>query len=482
MSTNNARTSSQDVVHTADIVRHGDKIVIPASMEYPVAIEIIERMMEDEDELIAFDEAIDCFPWEGAIAFKKALDMTFGFSGTIATPSWFGPIPPKEIAVETGIDTKVMVPWGRFTFALGTKEEYLQAGTTEKDGRVIFAVRGVIKKKWKSTIAELATLTREIFRKESIYRGKAVRINFTDDDNVVEQIPTPKFIDLRGVDLGEMVYTEELTRLIETNVMTPLRHTAAVRASKIPLKRGVLLAGPYGTGKSLLARAVAKVGTDNNWTFIYIKDAGELPHAIKFAVQYQPAVIFAEDVDRHVTGGRTAAMDQILNTLDGIDTKSSELMVVLTTNHLEQINKAMLRPGRLDVILNVVPPDAEAVERLVRVYARGKIDESTDLTRVGELMAGYTPAIIREVVERAKLATITRTGTADADIAGVDIETSAATMVQQQTLLADKPVEQASWADGMVRDVAGAVTGAVLAHELTKNQLKQVKEIHTSVV
>ena len=452
------RTKPEDVIHTAEVIRHGEKIIVPLTMEYPQAIGVLERLIKDENELISISEPIDCYPWEGAIAMKKALERMFGFGGTIATPSWFGPVPPKELAIETGPDTKVMAPWGRFGFALATSDsEWLGTGTAMKDGRTIFAMSGVVKKKWKATIAQLGDLVRKIVREESIYNGKALRIEFTDADGDDIEIPTPKFVDLRKANVGEMVYTKELESLIETNILTPLKHTKAVKAAGIPLKRGILLAGPYGTGKSLLARGIAKVGTENGWTFIYIKDAGELPRAIKFAAMYQPAVIFAEDVDRHMAGGRTEAMDEILNTLDGIDSKHMELMVVLTTNHLDQINSAMLRPGRLDVILNITTPDSEAVMRLIHVYGRGTIDQKTDLTKAGELLQGYTPAVIREVVERAKLVSIARTGQPGSTLIGADIETSALTMVQQQALLKKPDPVKESWHSGMVEEIADKV-------------------------
>lgn len=470
------------MIHVAEIVRYGEKLVVPEKMPLESAIKVLTVQMQDEEVIIAIEEAIDCFPWEGAIAFKKAIEQTFGYGGTIATKTFFGDIPPSEIAIETGVDTKESCPWGRFRFALGTEKEWLGTGTTNRDGRLVFAVTGNVKKKWKSTILALADLTRQIVKRESIYRGKALRIAFTNDNGEMVPIPTPRFLDLTKVHLEELVYTKELTGLIETNIYTPLRHTQAVRQSGIPLKRGVLAAGPYGTGKSILARAVAKIATDNKWTFVYIKNASELPHAVKFAALYQPAVIFAEDVDRYMGGEeRTDAMDTILNTLDGIDSKSSEIMVILTTNHLEQVNRAMLRPGRLDVILNIVPPDAEAVERLIRVYGRAALDKSTDLVEAGKLLQGYTPAIIREVVERAKLASISRTGKTGTKMIGADIEVAAKTMVQQQNLLQPPKVVEQTWPDGLVEHIAEKVQSNLKADGLGKME-ERVREIHAVTV
>ncbi len=457
------------VVHVAEVVRYGEKIIVPEPMGYKEASDILLRKLAEEEQVVAFHETIGCFPLEGAIALHAVLNEMFGAALQEAS----GWMPPSQITIETGPDSKVTAPWGAFAFPLdrGTK---IHCGEHMHDGRVVLCISGETKKKWMPTILEIATRIRQHVMKHSIYRAKAIRMNFDQPNGA------PKFIDLRTVNVDEVVYTKELTDLIETNIYTPIKHAQACRDAKIPLKRGILAAGPYGTGKSLLARAIAKIGTDNGWTFIYIKDASQLPEAIAFAQLYQPAVIFAEDVDRQVTGDRTEEMDGILNTLDGIDSKTSELMVVLTTNHLDQINQAMLRPGRLDVILNIVAPDSEAVQRLIKLYARGRLDETSDLSEAGDLLAGFTPAIIREVVERAKLVSITRTGKADSWLVGSDIALSAKTMVQQQNLLKKPEPPKSSWAEEMAREIAGQTH-----KELKSNGLgtmgEQVQRIHNAI-
>jgi transitional endoplasmic reticulum ATPase len=101
-------------------------------------------------------------------------------------------------------------------------------------------------------------------------------------------------------------------------------------------------------------------------------------------------------------------MDEILNLIDGIDTKNSNIIVVLTTNDLDAINPAMIRPGRLDAVIDVTPPDAQAVEKLLRLYGGTAINPETDLTDAGRVLAGNIPAVIAEVVKRAKLAELRR--------------------------------------------------------------------------
>lgn len=470
----------QEIIHTAKVVKSGSTLIVPTHLTYAQAREILERTEKAEEELVAINETVPVFPWEGALAMRKAMEQMFGFSLTQPIDTFFGPILPKEITVETGVNTKEKVLWGRMMWPLakvpkgGKSNEYLETGVGSKGGLMVFAVGGQIKRKWLTEFQKFMKLVHKLATDESIYRSKAVRIAFTNEQGEVIPLPEPEFIDLSKAKLEDMVYSRDLTELIDTYIMTPLRHREACARAGIPFKRGVLAAGPYGTGKTLLAQAVGRVGNENGVTFLYIKNAHELPHAIRFAKQYAPAVVFAEDLDRATEGDdRTEQVDEILNTLDGIDSKGAEIMVVLTTNHLDQVNPAMLRPGRLDVVIEVTPPDAEAVERLVRIYGRHLIAENAELSEVGKLLAGFTPAVIRESVERSKLASIQRTGSSDSIVESRDLIVSAHSMLAQQKLLEKKAVAVVHPAQGLIKAIVDEVTPAVIAetrHLLQKHQ------------
>jgi transitional endoplasmic reticulum ATPase len=172
---------------------------------------------------------------------------------------------------------------------------------------------------------------------------------------------------------------------------------------------------------------------------VYCPRADELADAVTFARQYQsPAcVLFCEDIDRVTDGERDAEVDDILNIIDGIDSKSSHLIIVLTTNKLGSIEPAMLRPGRLDAVINVTPPDDHAVERLLRVYGGDAIRPDTDLAMASRALQGRIPAVIAEVINRAKLAQLRRQerGTKVSELSEDAIIEAANTMRAQLDLL-----------------------------------------------
>ena len=467
-------------VHVVDIVRHGDKMILPEKIDFKDAIDVLHAKMIEEEEVIMINETVDAFVWDGALAMVKAMEEMYGFAiaKTKVTQSFFGEQkePPRMISVEVGFNKTALVPWGRFHMP-GIEEGYVETGVTEKKGRAVFAVQASVKRKYEHTIHALIDKTREFVAKESIYKGQAFKIRFKDDEGVNLPMPMPNFLDMSAVNPNEIVFSSDVEGAIDTSLFTPIEHCEECRTHNIPLKRGVLLSGDYGTGKTLVAYATARKCIDNNWTFIYVERADEISQVIKFAHQYQPCVIFCEDIDRVVQGERSIAMDDILNIIDGIEAKNTELMVVLTTNHVEKINKAMLRPGRLDAVINVTAPDADAVEKLIRVYGRELIPVDEDLSGVGEHLEGRIPAVIRECVERAKLSALKYGDKGkELSVSGKAMLDAAIGMKNQLELLEKKAKDQPSTLELFGATFQKAVARAVHENVSSRSEVDEVLE------
>ncbi len=397
-------------VHIAEVIRHGKQLVIPEGMGFQEAIEVLQRRMQFEQEPCEIRETINAFVWDGALALSKAMTELFGWATPEAKEEGFFIFkekkPPTMISVEVDVDQTVLVPMGEFS--LPGIEGRVGTNMIEKDGRIVFEVYANVLRKYEPQIRELITLARKYAKEESVYRGKAVKITMRSVVIGGREVTMPeiKFIDLKHVNEQQLVLSDDVMSAVTTSVFTPIEKSAECRQHGIPLKRGVLLSGPYGTGKTLACYITAKKCVRNKWTFLYCNSADELADVVKFAHAYQPAVVFCEDIDRVMDGERDADMDDILNIIDGIESKNTEIMVILTTNHVEKINQAMLRPGRLDAVINVLPPDAKAVEKLIRLYGKDLIPENADLTAAAEQLKGKIPAVIRECIERAKLSAL----------------------------------------------------------------------------
>jgi len=424
MSEEKNKTSVKDV----SVVHEGTQIILPIikgkPMSFDEGIEWMQRKKKEDEAKVALHNVLPCSPMDGAVALQKAIAHIYGWSQGVPTPGFFSDRPPVMIRVETGVDSSVQVPYGRIE--IPGIEGFLQTGI-QTEPQTAFVIGGEVKKKHARAVNEIVDLAREILKTDSIYKGKAVKVCFDyldeDGDMCRDYDPlqdSPKFMDLGNVSDDSLIFGEKVLRDIEIGLFTPIEQTEACREFGVPLKRGILLYGPYGTGKTMTAYVAALKAARNGWTFVYLDQTRDLKKGLQFAAQYAPCVIFAEDIDRAMAGERSVEIDDILNTLDGVDTKGAEIITVLTTNHIENINPAMLRMGRLDTLVEVTPPDAKAAERLVKLYSRGLLDEKTDFKKVGAALAGKIPAFIREVTERAKIAAIGRTK--GGDIKGKVIE------------------------------------------------------------
>ncbi len=389
------------------IKHEGESIVLPAMPKWMTeeeGVRALQRKIQLDAEEVGVNEEVDAFPLDGAYAFAQVLKKRFGWVSTKATKGLFGDTPPQTISLEIGVDTYEQVIWGEFE--LPGIEGSLRTGHTMKHGRPIFCLQGTIKKKHQREIKSIAEDIRAYVKEKSVYKGKAIRLKTTNGKLDVGN--PPSFLDLKDVDEDQLIFSDEVQAQVTTSLFTPIEKTDLCRKYGVPLKRGVLLEGPYGTGKTLAAYVSAKKAVENGWTFIYLDKVTSIKEALMFGRMYQPAIVFAEDIDKAVSGERTVKIDEVLNHIDGIDSKNCDIMTILTTNFVEKLDKAMMRPGRLDAVITVLPPDIKAVEKLIRNYGRDLIKKDEDLAEASKELDGHIPAVIREVVERAKLYAMSR--------------------------------------------------------------------------
>lgn len=400
------KTTGQEV-HVAEVVHHGEKLLIPEQMTIDQALILLARRKEYLQQEVALHQTYPVFPWDGANAVNEVLCERYGWAEGASTPSFFGEDPPHLINVEIAPGVFKMVPWGRLR--IPGVEGSIQLGVAWDGHQLLFQITAKVKRAAEAEIRMLFESVKQYLAENSIYRGKAVKVRFLDDDGDRMDMPKIELVDVSSYSEDMLIFSDELAASISTNLFTPIERVNDLSRNNVPVKRGVLLAGTYGTGKTLAASVAAHKAIANNITYIYVPRADELRYAVEFAKQYQnPAsVVYCEDVDRVVSGDdRTVEIDDILNVIDGIDTKASNILVVLTTNDLESINPAMLRPGRLDAVIKVTTPDAKAVEKLLRAYGGNMIRPDANLTQIAHTLDGLIPATIAEVVKRAKLSQI----------------------------------------------------------------------------
>lgn len=420
-----------------DIVREGTQITLPGGMDLRTAIKELERQAAQEEMDVNIMELIPGFPLDAAHAFVQALAQKFGWVNALPTPGFFGPTPPTMIGIQVDPEGRtVQIPWGKIGIPGLSGDGSLQTGIQFVDNRPVFCIGGTVKQKDKGLVNEIAKLTKDYLLEHSIYKGKAIRVKFPDDPKKFSPLDhQPKFIATANIREEELIFSASVEKQVRVNIWTPIQSLAAVRAAKVPLKRGVLLYGRYGVGKTLLASVTAKMCVQAGITFIDLVNSKQLLEGVEFARMLGGMVaLFAEDID--------VCSEELLKKVDGLTSKTDEVLIVYTTNHIERISKAMLRQGRIDKVIHIKEPDAGAAERLVRLYARHMLAADEDIREVSVLLQGFIPAAIREVVEQSKLAAIERGDVHH--ISAEDLRVTAENTKEHMELLKEAPKDDRS--------------------------------------
>jgi len=417
-----ATTRKQTLIVHDDDVKLGDCFTIPSNMTYEKAIAILKRKHEEQETVSNFAHEFRAKPYDGANAMMQVIKDKYGISFGKTEFGFFSMNPPQMVTVKVSHKDTIQVPWGTIQIPSLEAAELKTYKIDNEDLGPIFAINATIKNKYKKQIQELFSEIEKYLLTGSIYRGKAI----VGHDN-------PDFLNLEDFDSNQVVYSEDAQSVLETTVWAPIRMTELFRKENIPRKRAVLLYGPYGTGKTLAGQLTAEIAVANGWTFIAARPGRDnLEDTMRIARLYLPAVVFFEDVDGTAKPGEGDEVSEMLDVFDGITAKGGELMVLMTTNHVEKIHKAMLRPGRLDALIEIGALDRVGVEKLIKAAINpGKLDVDTNYDRVFTAMDGFFPAFIKEAVNRASSVAISRAKSSDYQIGTEDLRIAAISLKPQ---------------------------------------------------
>jgi transitional endoplasmic reticulum ATPase len=226
--------------------------------------------------------------------------------------------------------------------------------------------------------------------------------------------PEVKWDDIGGLDT--------VKRELQEAVEWPMRFPDMYKQLGHTVPKGILLHGPSGTGKTMLAKAVA---TESEANFISIKGpelmskwVGESEKGIRDifrkARQASPCVIFFDEVDsvapirgggmEGLGGGHSSSermMSQLLTEMDGMQ-EMHDVVVIAATNRIDMMDTALLRPGRFDKIIYIPNPDKNTRERILQIHVKGKpISDDIDLKRLVDMTEGFSGADVSSVANTA---------------------------------------------------------------------------------
>lgn len=228
-------------------------------------------------------------------------------------------------------------------------------------------------------------------KKHSVIKGISVTVSETRGGLLATPI-NPK-------ENKKIILDESVERIIGNLIIPSLADTS---------KTSLLFTGDFGTGKTETAIRVGVAAQKAyNRTFFYLHNADLFAALIPYLKNYQPAVVFVEDVDQISAGDRDTMMNNLLNQLDGNELKNVNCTFIFTTNNHDKIHPAMRRPGRIDQVVHFDYCTAEMIAKIFKVYVEDMVgSDQVDYVAAAEaaikVSAQLQGAVVAEISRRAR--------------------------------------------------------------------------------
>jgi hypothetical protein len=220
----------------------------------------LKRQRDREEAVVELYFAMKAFPLDGSNALYDVCKQEFGFADVVGEDNPSGGKPPKTLGIKLSDGSIKNVPWGRIQFPGFEKEEYIE--TNFNSTTMEFVISGQVKRKNEGTVNKVARLTEEYLKANSIYKGKSFKIDLGFMSRPGETPKDPQFMRVSDVSRNDVILSNSVYNEY-SQVLFRIENVGICKENNIPLKHGCILAGPYGTGKTLLAKMTANLANQN---------------------------------------------------------------------------------------------------------------------------------------------------------------------------------------------------------------------------
>lgn len=323
----------------------GQTVQLPADMTY----------LQGAQQLIDYHQFSESFtvvaqPFEGYFINDFLLTVTDILTQTVGKLIES----PRDYEGDACQNQYIQIPLKYEGDKLVEKQAYLGSIKIQAWGDAIMTINmgfiGIfVKNKYKKHAETFLKYIGDSLRERKIMEGQALKIQV--QKNGIMAIPI-KLKEAKNIVLASRV---ESTMV---NLIFPYIHKRNSKSQK------AMFYGPYGTGKTETAIRAGVESIKAGRTFFYLENSSQLKPLIQYLPNYNFSTVFAEDLDQVASGERDSGMNDLLNTIDGQQMKNLDVFLIFTSNHVDSINPAFRRSGRIDFLLKFDYCDTPSIKKI----------------------------------------------------------------------------------------------------------------------
>lgn len=405
--------SASDLITRAGGVKASDQSVIFTGKQYngteewvtdPLASkQAYANAVDAENEIIATTTTFDdcAFNDLRVCAYRVARSLGAGFARTVKQNRFHV---PDEVRVEVGFDAAGQMQYetvgSDWTSMPGIPAS--QFKVTLEYGTPVIHVHHPRLREIRTMVNGFLDFVRDEIKQRSIYRGKVITPDF-------------KYLWVTPIEPDDAIYNDDIQAVLGPVGLGPIMFPEARDKFGLARKVGLALVGQAGTGKSLFTGIETTVAQRYGCTVVKVEagaDIDQISKGFKVARMYQsvdkplPVVLIVEDIEK--VGSQPEARARLLDLIDGMDAKGLRIVIIATTNFPDQLDPALMRPGRLDQVVEMKLPDKKSLIGLVQMKLGHLLEDDIDWDKAFPHYEGYTQSWIVGSTESVLSAAIWR--------------------------------------------------------------------------
>lgn len=397
--------------------------------ELPEQAKVLMRVHEQQEKKSVHTLVVEYRPNDLAVAVADVCKQFFGV--TLQNGTGFRPAETKRVPVSL-TETRE-VPWGPNSIP-ALEDAQMEVGYTVDDEKGhLGQVQVYAKNKYAKQVKQFFNAIEQRLAENSIYRGQ-----------IIVGTDYPEFYDISWFNPDLVTHSDLVTNALDVFLMTRIKNHGLLSAIGERFGAKILTRGPFGSGKTSTFLQAASVAVKHGiGAIVHRAGVDDVFDTLRTAKLYAPCLVLLEDIDviahRNLTDRE---VQRLLEAFDGTTSKGDGVIIFMTTNHHTEVAEGMLRPGRIDLQLEINELDRGGVERLIRGHVGQFLSDDVDFdtiydhtTEAGR--AAFTGSHVESMIRHARMAGLHRTGKAEFTLSTDDFVRASAPVWAQKSLQAE---------------------------------------------